>query len=184
MMGSPFVLPMMTPDGSIEPIMNIPFLVDKYDIRPATPDDRTGIIAVASELFPDEETGILESLLANYFGGDDGGTICALAVGSGRAGVVYYAPAIAADRVWDLTMIAVDPERQRQGLGTALLHHVETALRADGQRLLLVETSGLPRYEQTRMFYAKHGFEREARIRDFYAAGDDKIVFRKALQTD
>ena len=28
---------------------------------------------------------------------------------------------------------------------------------------------------------ARLGFEREARIRDFYAAGEDKIVFRKAL---
>jgi ribosomal protein S18 acetylase RimI-like enzyme len=64
------------------------------------------------------------------------------------------------------------------------MRHMENALRANGQRLLLVETSGLPIYERTRAFYAKCGYEEEARIRDFYTAGDDKIVFRKALNAE
>jgi ribosomal protein S18 acetylase RimI-like enzyme len=81
-------------------------------------------------------------------------------------------------------MIAVHPDLQGQGRGKVLLRYVETALRASGQRLLLIETSGLPRYDRTRAFYAKCGFEEEARIRDFWAAGDDKVVFRKALNKD
>jgi ribosomal protein S18 acetylase RimI-like enzyme len=62
-----------------------------------------------------------------------------------------------------------------------LLGHVEQALTARGGRLLLVETSGLPSFERTRAFYRKCGYEEEARIRDFYAAGVDKVVYRKAL---
>jgi RimJ/RimL family protein N-acetyltransferase len=54
-------------------------------------------------------------------------------------------------------------------------------LAARGERILLVETSGLPEFERTRAFYAKHGYEEEARIREFYRAGEDKVVFRKAL---
>jgi ribosomal protein S18 acetylase RimI-like enzyme len=48
----------------------------------------------------------------------------------------------------------------------------------------LVETSGLPKYDRARAFYTKCGYEEEARIRDFYTTGDDKIVFRKALNAD
>ena len=46
----------------------------------------------------------------------------------------------------------------------------------------LVETSGLPEFERARAFYRKCGYEEEARIREFYNAGEDKIVFRKALR--
>lgn len=71
------------------------------------------------------------------------------------------------------------PADQRRGVGTALIGHVERELAAGGQRLLLVETSGLPAYARARAFYARCGYDQEARIRDFYA--DDKVVFRKAL---
>ena len=33
----------------------------------------------------------------------------------------------------------------------------------------------------TRAFYAKCCYEEEARIRDYWAEGDDLVVFRKAL---
>ncbi len=78
-------------------------------------------------------------------------------------------------------MIAVRPDRQRQGRGAALVRYVEETLMARGARVLLVETSGLESFERTRAFYRTCGYDEEARIRDFYKAGDDKIVFRKAL---
>lgn len=54
-------------------------------------------------------------------------------------------------------------------------------LAARGERVLLVETSGLASFERTRAFYRKCGYDEEARIREFYQAGEDKIVFRKSL---
>ena len=62
-----------------------------------------------------------------------------------------------------------------------MLRRVEEDLRAGGGRLLLVETSALPQYDRTRAFYVKCGYEEEARIRDYWAEGDDLVVFRKAL---
>lgn len=85
------------------------------------------------------------------------------------------------DQTWNLQLIAVRPDRQGQGRGTALLRYVEQTLTAHGGRVLLVETSGLPSFERTRAFYHKCGYDEEARIRDFYQAGEDKIVYRKAL---
>jgi hypothetical protein len=46
---------------------------------------------------------------------------------------------------------------------------------------MLIETSSLPRYEPTRRFYLKHGYEPAAVLRDFYADGDDPVVFGKRL---
>ena len=153
-------------------------------IRPCTPADTAAVLALAvsAGLFPEEETGELAAVLASHFDGtlgdghtwltdDDGGPV----------GVAYYAPERMTDQTWNLYMIAVHPDRQGQGRGAALVKHVEETLAAQGGRVLIVETSGLGSFERTRAFYRKCGYDDEARIRDFYKAGDDKIVFRKAL---
>ena len=46
-------------------------------------------------------------------------------------------------------------------------------LRAAGQRLLLVETSGVESFSLTRAFYAKRGYTQEARVRDYYERGNE-----------
>ncbi len=79
-------------------------------------------------------------------------------------------------------MLAVRPDHQGRGLGTLLMRYIEQQLAQGGERILLVETSGLPEFKRTRNFYRKNGYEEEARIREFYAQGEDKIVFRRALQ--
>ena len=84
---------------------------------------------------------------------------------------------------WNLHLIAVHPDRQGQGRGTALLRHIERALAARGEtRASWWRHSGLPSFEHTRAFYRKSGYDEEARIRDFYQAGEDKVIFRKGLQ--
>ena len=99
----------------------------------------------------------------------------------GLVGVAYCAPEPMTNGTWNLLLIAVRPDRQGQGRGAALMRYVEQTLTARGERLLLVETSGLANFERTRAFYRNCGYDEEARIRDFYKAGDDKIVYRKVL---
>ena len=67
------------------------------------------------------------------------------------------------------------------GRGGALIREVETRLRDLGARMLIVETASGEDFEATRRFYRARGFEEEGAVRDFYAAGLDKIVFRKLL---
>ncbi|MBY0392384.1 MAG: GNAT family N-acetyltransferase [Novosphingobium sp.] len=77
--------------------------------------------------------------------------------------------------------MAVDPARQNEGVGTALIAELATRLVTAGNRVLIVETSSLEGYTATQAFYAALGFTREARIRDFYEDGNDKIVLWKRL---
>jgi ribosomal protein S18 acetylase RimI-like enzyme len=97
-------------------------------------------------------------------------------------GIAYIAPERMTEGTWNLYLIAVHPDRQKQGRGKALLGYVEQMLMERGERILLVETAGTDDFEYVREFYRQNGYEQEARIREFYAAGIDKIVFRKALK--
>lgn len=151
-------------------------------IRPVAPDDVPALEAViaATGLFPPE---MLDGMIAGYLRGDAGEEFWLTVDDGGAVAVAHGAPERMTQGTWNLLLIAVHPERQGEGLGAKLLRHVERALATRGERLLLVETSGLPSFERTRAFYRKCGYDEEARIRGFYRAGDDKVVFRKALAT-
>jgi GNAT superfamily N-acetyltransferase len=155
-------------------------------IRFITPDDAPAVaaLAVASELFPPEEAGVVEGVLSDFFapaGSADGRTWVVDEVDGELVGTAYYEPVTATDRTWKLLMIGVRRDRHRRGRGTALLRHVEEDLRARGQRLLLVETSALPAFDPARAFYLASGYDEEARVRDYFGAGDDMVLFRRAL---
>lgn len=96
-------------------------------------------------------------------------------------GFAYCEPERLTDGTHNLLAIAVRPDRQRGGIGKNLVETIERHLAATGGRVLLVETSSLDDYEGTRAFYDTLGFRREASIGDFYADGDDKVVFWKRL---
>jgi ribosomal protein S18 acetylase RimI-like enzyme len=97
-------------------------------------------------------------------------------------GFAYIAPAAMTDRTWYLYWIAVSKSRQARGTGSQLLKHCEAAVRAADGRLLLIETSSLPHYDLTRKFYLKHGYETATVLRDFYADGDNMVVFSKRMR--
>ncbi len=91
------------------------------------------------------------------------------------------AGALFTDGVWNLYLLAVDPARQGGGRGAALVRYVEEAVTAESARILLIETSGLDRFERTRTFYRTCAYEEEARVRDYYGPGDDKVIFWKSM---
>ncbi|MDY6898372.1 MAG: GNAT family N-acetyltransferase [Cyanobacteriota bacterium] len=153
-------------------------------IRQAKPDDTDTIMNLAKVigLFEGEELEELGGMLAGYFEDSLGeGHDWVVCDDGGVVGVAYFAPEQYAYGVYNMYFIAVHPKYQGKGYGSAIINHVEKTLAEKGERLLLVETSGLPNFEMTRKFYRKQGYEEEARIRDYYKAGDDKIIFRKVL---
>lgn len=149
-------------------------------IRPTTTADVPALKALidALDLFPGE---MLDDMMADYFTSPDSRDCWLTDDDKGAVGVAYYAPERLTDGTWNLYLIAIQADRQGQGRGAAMMRYVEHDLRTRGERLLLVETSGLPGYEYQRAFYRRCGYTEEARIRDFYQAGEDKVVFWKAL---
>jgi ribosomal protein S18 acetylase RimI-like enzyme len=96
-------------------------------------------------------------------------------------GYACAGPTPATDGTFDLYWLAVDAAAQGRGIGRTLVRHVERELRHRGARMLLVETSSRPDYSNTRAFYARCGYTEAARIRDFYAPADDRIMLTTRL---
>lgn len=149
-------------------------------IRPLLRGDlpRVAHLADANAMFPSD---MLEGMTAAYFSGDSDAHRWIVADTGTVEGVAYTVPEPLTDGTWNTLLICVDPEAHGQGTGTALMRHIEDELRAHGARILIVETSGTAAFARTRGFYDMLGYHREAKIRDYYGAGDDKIIFRKAL---
>jgi ribosomal protein S18 acetylase RimI-like enzyme len=82
---------------------------------------------------------------------------------------------------FDLYWLVVDPSARRAGVARELLGAVEQALRRHHARLVRVETAGLESYAPARSLYEKSGYERVARIRDFYDRGNDLYIYAKYL---
>lgn len=152
-------------------------------IRSATSNDVVAVLALAKAtgLFEPHELEGFGGLLSEHLEGESKTDFWVVDDENGLRGAAYYAPETFSEGVWNLYFIGVHPTYQGKGRGSALLNYVEKALKEQGERLLLVETSGLNSFEQTRTFYRKNGYDEEARIRDFYKLGDDKVIFRKAL---
>lgn len=98
-------------------------------------------------------------------------------------GYACWGPTPATDRTWDLYWIAVDTALQGAGIGTILLEEVERRLLGQHARMLIAETSSRSDYAATHGFYRRRGYTEVARVRDFYATGDDRIIFVKRFSS-
>jgi ribosomal protein S18 acetylase RimI-like enzyme len=128
--------------------------------------------------FDDEGQSYVRETLENHLEGESG-EIWLTADDGEPVGVAYCAPEPVASGAWNLQMLWTRADRNRAGHGGSLVKHLEAELRNRNARLLIVETSGLPNFAPARAFYVKCGFIHEATIRNFFAVGDDKLVFTK-----
>lgn len=96
-------------------------------------------------------------------------------------GYTCYGPIPATALRYDLYWIVVEPWCRSAGIGRLLLAETERLVRAHGGRRVYAETSGRDEYGPARAFYERCGFRREAVLEDFYADGDNKIIYVKAL---
>jgi GNAT superfamily N-acetyltransferase len=98
-------------------------------IRPTTPADTNALMALAeaSGLFEPSQTAELAEMLGQHFAGDSP-DYWLTDEDQEPVGVAYVAPERMTQGTWNLYLMAVHPERQRQGRGKKLLEHVEQLL--------------------------------------------------------
>ena len=151
------------------------------NIRPTRHDDLADLQVVleSTGLFPGE---MLPDMVSGFLSDEDSTDLWLTLEAGGKAvGFCYAVPEALAEGAWNMLAIAILPAVQGKGYGGALVARLEAVLRERGQRILIADTSGAAAFERTREFYRKAGYAEEARIRDFWAKGDDKVVFWKSL---
>jgi len=151
-------------------------------IRQAVQNDLPDLknIIDSTELFPSD---LLDDMIMPFFQQENGSDFWVVYEQNKIAiAVAYFAHERMTKGTYNLLLIAVHKDFQGQGIGKTLLHHIEALLKGRDIRILLVETSGLPEFERTRAFYMQNEYRVEAKIAEFYAKGEDKIIFWKSLQ--
>ena len=155
-------------------------------IRSMTGDDKPAIMQIlrATPEFNPAEVVVAEEVLDGYLHNPSGSGYHVLVaeVGSSVVGYVCYGSTPLTEGTWDIYWLAIAPREQRRGIGMALLKSAEDEIKAASGRLAIIETSSKPEYAGTRSFHLSQGYQPVCQIADFYAPGDDKVIFQKRLR--
>jgi ribosomal protein S18 acetylase RimI-like enzyme len=132
-------------------------------------------------VFRPSEVAVAVELLDRAAEGDDDYRFIGAFDGDDLVGYACWGPTPGTEGTYDLYWIAVDSGRQGSGIGSLMLDHVERTLRAEGCRLIVVETSSRADYAPTRAFYERRGYARAATLPGYYAPGDHLVIYLKEL---
>jgi predicted N-acetyltransferase YhbS len=162
--------------------LNLPSL----EIKTACAQDGIGIqrIAASIPLFNREDVACVEELWNEFLrdGSANDGYAFLTACQDGLViGFACFGHRPLTEGTFDLYWIAVDPQLQKQGVGSAILRQTEEAIHIRGGKLVIVETSGGDQFRGTRRFYERNLYHLEANIADFYRPGENLVIFSKRL---
>jgi GNAT superfamily N-acetyltransferase len=157
-------------------------VIFRYEPAPSDRDEVRRIVESSGFFYP-AEIGVAVELIAERLAkGPPSGYHFVFAECDGRTvGYTCYGPIAATVASYDLYWIAVEQSCRGKGLGRLLLAETERRIGASGGRRVYIETSNRPQYLPTRTFYQRCGYALDAVLKDFYAPGDDKAIFVKAL---
>ena len=150
-------------------------------IHRAGPEDKDVVMAILkrTKFFRPEELKVAEEVFDDAISGGPENDYQSFVAREAHKtiGWVCFGPTPCTVGTFDIYWLAVDPENQKQGVGTSLVKYAATAIKNLNGRMITVDTSGSQRYFSTRQFYEKLGYHNEACIKDFYSVGDDKIIY-------
>jgi acetoin utilization deacetylase AcuC-like enzyme/GNAT superfamily N-acetyltransferase len=142
------------------------------------------MLVAGTAMFSAEEIDIAAELVMERIekGRASGYEFVLVEEGGKLAGYACYGLIPGSETSYDLYWIAVNADRQGQGLGRKILARTEDAMRRIGARHIYVDTSSSEKYAPTRGFYLGTGYTVAAEFADFYRPGDGKVIFVKDLQ--
>jgi GNAT superfamily N-acetyltransferase len=108
--------------------------------------------------------------------------LAAVEVDGTLAGWACWGPTPCTAGTFDLYWVVVDGPWQGKGIGGILIEVMERRV-AGRARMIVVETAGREAYAGTRAFYERRGYAAESSIRDYYAPGDDLVVYVKRFDS-
>ena len=151
--------------------------------RPADVDALRRLVAATKVFYAQERTIAVELLEERLrLGARSGYSFFLVDSGAELIGYCAWGPVPLTRASYDLYWIAVAPDWQGAGIGRRLMALAEGAVARRGGGNLYIETSSRDVYRRTRQFYRHAGYGQAARLPDFYAPGDHKIVFCKVIK--
>jgi ribosomal protein S18 acetylase RimI-like enzyme len=141
-------------------------------------------IAASTGFFREDEINVAAELVSEalHKGQEESGYYFVFAMdGNKNVGFACFGPTPCTIGTFDLYWIVVHNDYRRHGIGKMLLQNIEKELLRRKTRKLYIETSNTTRYRPTRDFYISAGYSEEARLKDFYDQGDDKVIFAKYI---
>jgi ribosomal protein S18 acetylase RimI-like enzyme len=155
------------------------------EIRQARPEDKEPVMMILKEtkFFRPEELRVAEEVFDDALSGDCEGDYQSFVAREEHKmiGWICFGPTPCTSGTFDIYWVVVAPAHQNQGAGTSLVNYATTIIKDLGGRMITVDTSGSQRYLSTRRFYETLGYRKESCIKDFYAVGDDKIIYIKRI---
>lgn len=152
-------------------------------MRSATQRDTAALLALAQDagMFGVDDIGFLAGMLDEAFADNAQGHDWQVVTDNDRViGAVMVAPELGPG-VWNALFLGVDPSRLRRGIARRLMTAIETRLRAENARMLMVETSSMPHFGPARALYTALGYIEAGRIPGYFGVDDDKVIFVKSL---
>jgi ribosomal protein S18 acetylase RimI-like enzyme len=152
-------------------------------IEVARKEDGPAVLAISAavRVFSPEEVECVRELWEEYLKQGPEGDYRFIVYRDGGQVLGYgvYGHKALSEGTWDFYFMGVEPTAHSRGIGRSLLKRVEAEAAAHGGFLVLIETSMTPGYAAARHLYESAGYKREAVIRDYYARGDDMVLYSR-----
>jgi len=157
-------------------------------VRKLEPTDRASLEAAlrSDGTFRDDEVAVALELIDEALAGSTDYLVRVAELDAGSdaarvAGYICFGPTPMTAATYDLYWIVVHADARGRGVAGALIETMERELAARSATAVRVETSQTEGYGAARKLYARHDYPEAARFSDFYAPGDDLIVYYKRL---
>jgi len=164
-----------------------------HTVRDAAPGDEAGLVALglATGLFSPAEADELlrDTLRAHHAAVAAGGppplsharVVDGPAAGpAGPAGWAFL-QGDAGTGAWELMWIGTARAAEGTGVGRALLRDAEALAARGGAARLVISTSATPATARARAFYERNGYATVSLDKDYYGAGDDRVLYAREL---